>query len=215
MKQSDIKYRAVPRETFSRAGELLEEYHYLLSDYLDQLLWWNNKINLVSRNVPRETVKEHIRHSLLLSAFPEFQSSEVLVDAGTGGGLPGIPLAITHPGKQFILNDIASKKCIVVKQIAQKLKLRNIDIEDGSIENMQRKSPFLLVSKHAFKIGDLLEMTDHLPWTGMVFYKGMDFVDEVKEVDAGLTVTAYDLSEKNRDEFYKEKALVFVERDNR
>lgn len=165
----------------------------------------------MSRDVPRETIRQHIRHSLLLGAFPEFQKARIVVDAGTGGGLPGIPLAIAYPEKHFILNDIVTKKCLAVKQMAKKTGLDNVEIYDGSIANFQCESPFLLVSKHAFKINDLWRMANHLPWRKMVFYKGLDFEEELSGIDDRLKIAAYELYKESRDSFYKEKAIVVVE----
>lgn len=215
VKHPSIQYHTVSRETFSAVDTVIDTYRRPLSTYLDQLLWWNKRINVVSRDVSRETIREHIRHSLLLSGFPDFQEAETVVDAGTGGGLPGIPLAITHPEKQFILNDIVTKKCLAVKQIAKKLALNNVEIIDGSVENLQLESPFLLLSKHAFKIDDLWKMTGRLPWSKMIFLKGLDFDEELAGMEeSSATVTAYDLYEESRDPFYKDKAIVIVEREN-
>lgn len=212
MKQPSIIYYTVSRGTFSAADQLLEKHRTALSEYIDQLLWWNERVNLVSRDVPRGTIWEHIRHSLLLSQFSDFQSEHFIVDAGTGGGLPGIPLAITHPDKTFILNDIVSKKCLAVKQIVQKLGLKNIRIFDGSIENIECDSSFLLVSKHAFKINELFGLTAALPWQKMIFYKGIHFEDELENLGHGLEITAFNLSPESEDSFYKDKAIVVVKR---
>lgn len=210
MEHHQITHHTVSCETFEETDLLFEKYHQELEKYLDRLLWWNKRINLVSRNVPRETVRQHIQHSLLLSQLDVFQLANIIVDAGTGGGLPGIPLAITHPDKYFILNDIISKKCLAMKQIVQKLKLENIEISDSSIENIEQENPFLLISKHAFKINELYEMTPHLPWENMVFYKGLNFENELENIEEPLKVESYDLSRES--DFYKDKALVVVSR---
>ncbi|MDZ7659405.1 16S rRNA (guanine(527)-N(7))-methyltransferase RsmG [Fodinibius sp.] len=162
MEHRNIKTQNVSRGTFDHADQLIGKHRSQLQNYLDQLLWWNKRVNLVSRDVSRETVWKHIQHSLLLSAFKSFGSAEIIVDAGTGGGLPGIPLAITHPDKHIILNDLVTKKCLAIKQIAKKMGLNNIGIVDGSIEDFRYDEPFLLISKHAFKINQLYKI-DRLP----------------------------------------------------
>ncbi|HET6527880.1 MAG TPA: RsmG family class I SAM-dependent methyltransferase [Balneolaceae bacterium] len=212
MEHHQITHHAVSRETFKETDRVFEKYREQLEAYLNRLLWWNKRVNLVSRNVPRETVREHLRHSLLLSQFDVFQSASTIVDAGTGGGLPGIPLAITHPDKLFVLNDIVSKKCLAMKQMIQDLGLKNAAVFDGSIENLKQQNPFLLISKHAFKINDLYEMTVHLPWQKMVLYKGMNFENELSDIDETLEIGSYDLSGES--DFYKEKALIFIGRSN-
>ena len=200
----------VSRETFSETDELISHYREKLESYLDQLLWWNKRVNLVSRNVSRETIWEHVRHSLLLSQFDIFKSSEIIVDAGTGGGLPGIPLSITHPQKHFVLNDLVTKKCLAMKQMAQKLELKNLGIIDGSIENLEQDQPFLLISKHAFKINELYKMTSSLPWKNMVLYKGENFEGEFEGIEKSLQIDSYNLSKDSK--FYHGKALIVIGR---
>lgn len=210
MKQQSPKTQIVSRETFNTVDGLIDNCQSSLELYFDQLLWWNQRINLVSRDVSRETIWEHIRHSLLLSQLDIFKSAKLIVDAGTGGGLPGLPLAITHPKKHIVLNDLVTKKCLAMKQIAKKLDLQNVGIIDSSIENLQQDESFLLISKHAFKINQLYEMTAGLPWTTMILYKGMDFEDELSEIPEPIQLTAYDLSKGSP--FYEGKALVVISR---
>lgn len=210
MEHPQIRSEMVSRETLSVVNDLISENRPKLKKYLDQLFWWNQRVNLVSRTVSRETVWKHIRHSLLLSNFETFKKARIVVDTGTGGGLPGIPLTITHPNKHFVLNDLVSKKCLAMKQMAKKLGLKNIGIVDGSIEKFTHDEPFLLVSKHAFKINELYEMTKFLPWTQMVFYKGTDFEEELADLPKSITIDSYDLS--GLSEFLQGKALVIVTR---
>jgi 16S rRNA (guanine527-N7)-methyltransferase len=205
-----ITTKNVSRETFKKNQKIFEKHHGLLDTYLGQLLWWNKRINLVSRNVPRETIMEHIFHSLLICQLEVFQSAETILDAGTGGGLPGLPLAITHPQKQFYLNDIVSKKCLATKQMVRKLGVENIQVVDASIHDVQQNGPFLLISKHAFKINDLYEMTAHLPWDAIVLLKGKEFKEELSGIDNPLLITSYDLSVAG--DFYKGKTLIKIER---
>ncbi len=210
VEHSEVISKTVSRETFSGTDQLIEQYQPALKTYLDQLLWWNSRINLVSRNVSRETIWQHIRHSLLLSQFNKFKNSSIIVDAGTGGGLPGLPLAVTHPQKHFVLNDLVTKKCLAVKQMVQKLKLQNIGIVDGSIEQLDYDNPFLLISKHAFKINELYEMTSHLPWEKTILYKGEEFKNELEGIPEPLKVERFDLSTGST--FYSGKAIVIISR---
>ena len=208
MEQHNIIRKSVPRETFAQIDGLIDKFRDELEFYLDKLLWWNERVNLVSRGVSRETIWEHIRHSLLLSKLQPFQESKLFLDAGTGGGLPGIPLAITHPDKHFVLNDLVTKKCLAMKQIARELGLKNIGIVDGSIEDLHHEGECILISKHAFKIDNLIEMTGHLSWEKMVFYKGLDFEDELQGLPKPLNITCFDLS--NGSNFYSGKAIIII-----
>lgn len=210
MEHQDIIAHTVSRETFKLTDQLILKFRDELEEYLDQLLWWNKRVNLVSRDVSRETVWEHIRHSLLLSQFEAFKDGNIIVDAGTGGGLPGLPLAISHPEKHFVLNDLVTKKCLAMKQIAKNSGLENVGIIDGSIEEFTHDDPFLLISKHAFKINELYDMTASLPWEKMVFYKGLDFYDELHNLPETLEIKSYDLSQGS--DFYQGKGLVIISR---
>lgn len=212
MSKHIFKYHSVPRETFVAVDELIEKHRSKLGSYLEHLFWWNERINLVSRDVSRETVWEHIRHSLLLTQFGTYTNSPLVIDSGTGGGLPGIPLAVVSGDKKFLLNDIVTKKVLAVKQMAQKLGLSHVDTVDGSVAELKITTPFLLVSKHAFKVNDLYHLTSDLPWTGMVFYKGINFKEELEGIVTPLEITVYDLFEENRDSFYKDKALLYISR---
>lgn len=208
----DITRHTVPRETFAAVDELVQNHQDVLEKYLDELFWWNKRINLVSRNVPRETIREHIRHSLLLHSFDVFKNAGFIVDAGSGGGLPGIPLAITHPSKTFLLNDIAAKKMLAVKQMSQKLGTENVSTAAKSIAETEVGEPFLLISKHAFKINDLFTMTRGMPWTEMAFYKGRDFESELAGISLSLDVTVHELSREAEHPFYEDKVLIVVSR---
>lgn len=207
-----IKYSIVSRETFVKTEKLIEKFRDELTGYLDQLLWWNERVNLMSRDVSRETIWKHIRHSLLLSQFDFFKDANLIVDTGTGGGLPGIPLATTSPEKHFILNDIVTKKVLAVKQMAQKAGLKNVEIREGSIAKIEVGKPFLLVSKHAFKIDELWDMVWDKTWTSMVFFKGEDFEDELAGITDSISVEKHVLDEGSVDNFYQGKAIVLVTR---
>lgn len=214
VKRHTISYQDVSRETFRHVDQLIEEHYSSLYEYLEQLLWWNQRINLVSRDVSRETIWEHIRHSLLITGLKSYQESTFIVDAGTGGGLPGMPLAIVSKEKRFLLNDIVSKKILALKQMVRKLSLKNVSVLDCPIKKFNANEPFLLISKHAFKIDDLYRMVKDKPWTSLIFYKGSNFEIELQEIDDPLSITSYDLYQESNHSFYKDKAIIEASRDN-
>lgn len=214
MKQSDISYQDAPAALFERADALISRHADELEHYLERLLWWNQRVNLVSRSVPRETLREHIRHSLLVSGLASFEKAAVVVDGGTGGGLPGLPLAITHPRKSFVLNDIVSKKILSVRQMARNLDLANVMALDGSLSDLDREEPFLLLSKHSFKLDEILELSDSLPWSEMVLYKGEEIGGELQSLppSRAVHVSVLRLENTSGDPFYKGKGLVNLSR---
>jgi len=211
--EQSVIYKNVPRGTFEKTQKLYQRNQSKLQSYLDQLLWWNKRVNLVSRSTPKEEIRQHIFHSLLLSQFPQFKDSSLIVDAGSGGGLPGIPLSIVTSQKHFIINDIVSKKMIAVQQICKKLQLRNVEINKKSIENFDSSSPFLLISKHAFKINGLLEMVKDKPWTEIILYKGLPFPDELNSLPIDITITVHKLDSGTEDSFYKNKAILSISKN--
>jgi len=212
VKQHQISVENVSRETFSTVDRIISRNQEAIDDYIRQLLWWNKRINIISRNVPRETIREHIRHSLILTQFSSYKDAKSIVDAGTGGGLPGIPLALANHEKNFILNDINFKKTVALKQIIRKLSLQNASVENCSIADLQIKDPFLLISKHAFQINQLIRMIRPLNWEKILFFKGKNIESELEGIDVPLTVSIFDLFTKENKEFYGGKAIISIAR---
>lgn len=179
--------------------------------YLDELFDWNEKINLVSRTVSRETVEKHIMHSLFPCQLGLLNAHDKWIDAGSGGGLPGIPLAIQNPGKQFLLNDNVRKKMKAVSAIVDKLGLPNVEIVAKSISLYSLQAGTGVVTKHAFKIPKLLHLLEKKPWTTIILWKGeRDLLPELKKTPGKLKVTIYPF--RFSDIFYDGKALVRLEK---
>ncbi|MBD3617169.1 MAG: class I SAM-dependent methyltransferase [Gracilimonas sp.] len=192
------------RKNFSKKRATLE-------DYIDRLLWWNKKINLVSRDVSRETILRHVEHSLVISGSGLLKEAEEIIDSGTGGGLPGIPLAIVWPEKRVLLNDVVSKKVMACKHISAGLKLNNIDAVADSVKNIEINKGAVIVSKHAFKINDLLEMIREKPWKNIVLLKGGDEVEqELSGINEKLIIKIIDLEPGFEHPFYQGKAMVEI-----
>lgn len=210
-------------ELLNEVGDVKAEIQTLLDEYVDQLLWWNERVNLVSREVSRETIHHHLYHSLLLYPFlragipgsstvgnsrsgsaadspaaDKHRSAlkELVVDAGSGGGLPGFILSLALPDSTFILNDIQMKKCLAVEQMAKTMKRSNISVwcgDIGGFEVSQRgeksinvsgvvdRSDFIVVSKHAFKLADLLNKLEGKPWKKLLMLKGLDDIQRETE----------------------------------
>lgn len=196
----------------SDIDQKIEESLSSFAEYADRLLWWNKKVNLISRNVSRETLMEHMRHSLTLSTVPEVIGADLLVDAGCGGGLPGIPLAINMPDTQLLLNDIVSKKIIAVKQMVRTLGLQNVECVSGNVSGLDTPE-HLLISKHAFKVNELYNLCAEQSWSSMIMLKGKDEVEEELDgIGESLDITIYDLFAMQSKEFYNGKAIAVIKR---
>lgn len=223
----------------SKPERILDEIALEMEAYVSQLLWWNERVNLVSRDVSRETIHHHLLHSLLLVPLlqlePKAQHSPIL-DAGSGGGLPGFVLAMAMPERRFILNDIQSKKCIAIDQMARTLKTENISVWCGDIagadinrlwvEHLNRTAQpqttpprtFTVVSKHAFKLDDILFRLKGKPWDRILMLKGLEDIHKeyadcmertwgrAEELDA----LYIDLQEWTKQDIFSGKGLVMI-----
>jgi 16S rRNA (guanine527-N7)-methyltransferase len=208
-----IKEHTVSRETLIRARDLYGQNFDLFETYLNELLWWNKKVNLVSREVSRETLQEHIVHSLLPSAMGLLESVDEWTDAGTGGGLPGLPLAIAEPEIRWYLNDVVIKKIAAVKQMVHKLNLVNASAGSGSIADVQLDSGSGLITKHAFEVKKFLDMVDEKPWNKIIMYKGgKEAEEEVQEIGLPLSCSIHKFEFGKEESFYTGKGLLVIER---
>lgn len=203
----------VSRETLDNAREIYRENESKIEEYLDLLLEWNKKINLVSRSVSRETVREHIVHSLIPMAIGLLDGHEKWIDSGSGGGLPGIPLAIANPDKGWFLNDNVKKKMKAVGDIVERSGLTNTEILAKSISLVDFEKGTGIVTKHAFKVDDLLRLLGSKPWKTIIMWKGVHgAVEEVTRSGKNLEFTLYEFDFGKDEEFYEGKGLLKIER---
>lgn len=206
-----ISHHHVSRETLIRARELADKHQKSLDAYLDQLLWWNDKVNLVSRDVSRETLQEHLVHSIIPAAMELFEGIDDWVDAGSGGGLPGIPLALVEPDTRWLLNDIVQKKILAVRQIARSLKLVDVDAEAGSIEHVSMNGGRGVITKHAFSVGDLLQMIEGKPWKKVIMLKGGEEArEELNCTSFEGSAHLYTFDFGDREPFYRGKGILVL-----
>jgi 16S rRNA (guanine527-N7)-methyltransferase len=205
----------VSRETLIEARTIYEAHFDEFEKYIDELMWWNIKVNLVSRNVSRETVREHIVHSLIVIPLGLIESSSEWVDAGTGGGLPGIPLAIVTPDIQWVLNDVISKKIAAVKQIVHKLNLLNAEGEAEDIQQFEFKKGGGIITKHAFSAGGLFGMIRDKPWKKLIMYKGVEESKlEFNELDGSVKGELFEFDFGGSEPFYEGKGVLVIERND-
>lgn len=202
---------SVTPDILKKSRELFIQNQNRMEEYIDLLLDWNQKINLVSRNVSRETVREHAIHSLLPVPLALMDGIDEWIDSGTGGGLPGIPLAIAEAKKMFFLNDNVKKKMRAVAEIVQTMGLDNVDTIPKSISLVGMKTGTGIITKHAFKIDDLLRHLRKKPWKRVIMWKGVEGAKkEILRTGHKVDCTIYKF--QFDEEFYQGKGLVVLKK---
>ena len=184
---------------------------------------WNVKINVISRKDIDNVYEHHVLHSLAIAKYLEtvpgleeaFAVSDIL-DLGTGGGFPGIPLAIMYPGARFTLCDSVNKKTIVAQAVAQALELQNVQVVNARAESLGRNFDFVVSRAVA-------SLTDFYPWVkgrfdqGILYLKGGDVNEEIAQVMArhkiaGGKVHTWPVSSWLKDPYYEGKLVIHIEK---
>lgn len=177
--------------------------------------FWNAQINVISRKDIDELYERHILHSLGIAKFCTFKPGEKVLDVGTGGGFPGIPLAILFPETQFHLVDSIGKKIKVVAEVASTLGLKNVKSSHLRAEQVIDKYDFV-VSRAVTRL------IDFYPWikgkfnkdsknaipNGILYLKGGDLAEEITE--SRLKAELYPLSAYFDEEFFETKYVVYI-----
>ena len=224
-----ITMQKVEGAHYAQVKELYRSKLSELNKYIGELQWWNKRINLVSRDVSRETLVMHVEHSLMLLLVPIVKEAQILLDVGTGGGLPGVPLGIcrnNNATQSVVLNDKVEKKIWALKQIIQNLGLEGVgalaknvatirlrDLVDVSRETKSKTRLTICVTKHAFKIDQLLDLVSPALTNEFVFLKGRtEAIEEIKRVKAPIKAVVYILDGINKTAFYDGKAIVHLSR---
>ncbi|MFU8811442.1 MAG: 16S rRNA (guanine(527)-N(7))-methyltransferase RsmG [Balneolaceae bacterium] len=213
MKQS-VEEVILGDDVYQKAEKLYSAHESELEKYLDLLLSWNEKINLVSRAVSRETVREHIIHSLIpavkVNEKSLMEGHREWIDTGTGGGMPGIPLAITNKERAFILNDNVRKKMVAVEDMARELNLENASAIAKSISLIDLPKGTGIISKHAFKIDDLLRHRKGKGWETILLYKGVEDAKKELARSRGWNRAVIYSFQFTGNSFYEGKGLVLL-----
>lgn len=183
-----------------------------MNHYAELLGWWNKKINLLSKNTSAEEIKKHIHHSLIVSGASTFPKQRFFVDIGTGGGLPGIPLAICYPDREFVLLDRVQKKCTAVHDMARQLDLKNVRAECRELNMFHVEHKVAWISKHAVKIPDFMSSVGNNDWDYAYFLKGDDFGDELDGKDFSIKIINWQIDAHLPDPFYEGKRLLEIQK---
>jgi 16S rRNA (guanine527-N7)-methyltransferase len=163
------------------------------SGYRENILKWNNKVNITSITNPDDFIQKHYVDSLLCIDSKEFVQSNRIIDVGTGGGFPGIPLAILFPQKQFVLLDSLQKRLKIVNEVAKELGITNIQVVHGRAEDLGREAMYreqfdLCVSRAVANLSTLSELCLPFVKVGGTFvaYKGGDCNAEVANAQKAI-----------------------------
>ena len=188
----------------------LEKFMRLVPIYKD----WNSKVNLISRRDIENLFTNHILHSLSIVKIIEFESSTSVLDVGTGGGFPGIPLAIFFPNVKFTLLDSIGKKIKVVESVSKDLSLSNVTAINDRVENHFDKYDFIL-SRAVAKMDKFYYLVNknfnsksinEIP-NGIISLKGGNLEDELKYFKEKKV---FDISDYFSEDFFKTKRIVYV-----
>ena len=197
---------------FPKLSEKQQEQYRQLGELYPH---WNTQINVVSRKDIDKLYLHHVLHSLGIAKFTNFVPGTRVLDVGTGGGFPGIPLAILFPEVQFHLVDSIGKKIKVVRSVAEALGLGNVEADHIRAEQLDEKYDFV-VSRAVTRL------VDFYPWVankfrkkhqnaianGILYLKGGDLADELKE--ARLPAEVFTLSDYFEEDFFETKQVVYI-----
>jgi 16S rRNA (guanine527-N7)-methyltransferase len=175
---------------------------------------WNLKINVVSRKDIDELYLRHVLHSLGIAKVVQFKPNTKVLDVGTGGGFPGIPLAILFPETQFHLVDSIGKKIKVVNDVTEGLGLQNIKTTHGRVEEIKETYDFI-VSRAVAQMetfvfwtkGKINKKQQHPIKNGILYLKGGDLSDELKKY---TSATIYNLPDYFAEDFFETKKVVHL-----
>jgi len=188
-------------QKFSELGNLYQE--------------WNEKINVISRKDIEELYVKHILHSLAIAKIIQFKPGTKVLDVGTGGGFPGIPLAILFPEVEFHLVDSIAKKILVVNEIATALNLKNVKAETQRVEKLKTKYDFVVsravtqMPKFVNWIKNKFENSNQnqLP-NGILYLKGGDLTEELSGFPSA---EIFPISSFFDEEFFETKKVVYLD----
>ncbi len=198
------------------SNEQIQQFELLQDLYAE----WNEKINVISRKDTENLYERHVLHSLAIAKFINFKPGTRVLDIGTGGGFPGIPLAILFPETNFVLCDSIAKKIHVAENISEIIGLRNTDFVVGRVEQLKEKFDFI-VSRAVAPMDQLYKWTNKLlrvhcineKYNGYLLLKGGDLAAEAKalhQLNKKLIIEETELKKWFSEDFFDTKKLIYI-----
>lgn len=218
---------------------ITDTFPHLVSNQLEQfaamdMLYrdWNSKINVISRKDIDQLYSHHVLHSLAIAAFLKYQMPEAfdaftsgvkgnggrlkVLDLGTGGGFPGIPLAVMFPEVDFTLCDSIGKKTIVASGVAASLGLKNVKVVNARAESLDESFDYI-VSRAVTSLDNFMPWVKGKYSEGILYLKGGDLVEEIATAMGKFrmrkgSVHTWGIDNWLRDEFFEQKMVIFIEK---
>ncbi len=197
-------FPALSEQQISQFEQLSELYQF-----------WNSRINVISRKDIAHLYERHVLHSLSIAKFISFLPDAEILDLGTGGGFPGIPLAILFPDTTFTLMDSVRKKLKVVQNISNEIKLKNIRVANERAESHQHKYDFIICRAVAdievilhWSAGKFKAANRHSIPNGLICLKGGNLDSEIRKHKKSIRI--HSIGEYFNEEFFKAKKLIML-----
>ena len=220
------EFKAIIEDKFPEVtAEQMEQFRQMDSLYRD----WNSKINVVSRKDIDELYRHHVLHSLGIAAYLKTKMPDVydrlrgegvysaalplkILDLGTGGGFPGIPLAVMFPKAEFTLCDSIGKKIIVASEVSKGLELENVKTVNARAESLPETFDYV-VSRAVTSLDNFMPWVKGKYTEGILYLKGGDLTEEIAKAKLRKgSVHTWPISEWTDDPFFETKQVIFIER---
>ena len=182
----------------------------------DLYMDWNSKINVISRKDMDSFYLHHVLHSLAISKMISFSDGATVLDVGTGGGFPGIPLAILFPNVEFTLCDSIGKKIKVVEGVATSLGLKNVKWVNARVETLPQKFDYI-VSRAVTDLSNFIPWVKNSYKNGIIYLKGGDLKEEIEGCCRAKMVEKdkimiFNIQDWFTEEFFESKKVIFIAR---